>query len=88
MSNREAMLTVGLAGLLKVARLREREPRKLVVLGMQLEAMELGWDLSEPVAAHLEALVDAAIVQLRLWGVPVIERARDLDKGGGRLCTR
>ena len=78
---------VGLADLLAVARLRASEPRKLVVLGMQPEAVELGWELSEPVAARLDALVDAAIAELRRWGIPIFERPKALNKGGIR-CTR
>ncbi len=33
-------------------------------------------------------VLGAAIAQVRLWRVPAIERARDLDKGGGTICTR
>ncbi len=33
-------------------------------------------------------VLGAAIAQVRLWRVPAIEQARDLDKGGGTICTR
>lgn len=65
---------VALADLLAVARLRGAEPGEVVVLGMQPLALELGWDLSEPVALHLDALVRAAVSELRRWGIPVAER--------------
>jgi hydrogenase maturation protease len=65
---------VALADLLAVARLRGTEPGEVVVLGMQPLALELGWDLSEPVALHLDALVRAAVSELQRWGIPVVER--------------
>lgn len=65
---------VALADLLAVARLRGTEPGEVVVLGMQPLALELGWDLSEPVALHLDALVRAAVSELQRWGIPVFER--------------
>jgi hydrogenase maturation protease len=76
---------VGLADLLVVARLRDKEPREVVVLGMQPEAIELGWELSESVAAHLETLVDAALAQMRSWGVPMTEWPQPLDTASRRI---
>lgn len=70
---------VGLADLLAVARLHESAPREVVVLGMQPEVLELGWDLSERVAAHLDILVDAAVAELRRWGIPMIEHCSKSD---------
>jgi hydrogenase maturation protease len=65
---------VGLADLLAVTRLRGTEPGEVVVLGMQPAVVELGWDLSEPVATRLDALVDLAVSELRSWGIAVTER--------------
>jgi hydrogenase maturation protease len=59
---------IGLADLLAVARLRGAEPCEVVVLGMQPEAIELGWELSASVAAQLDALVTAAVDELARWG--------------------
>jgi hydrogenase maturation protease len=65
---------VGLADLLAVTRLRGTSPGEVVVLGMQPAVVELGWDLSEPVAAQLDALADLAASELRRWGIAVAER--------------
>lgn len=65
---------VGLADLLAVARLRGTEPREVVVLGMQPEALELGWGLSTTIAAKLDMLVEAAAAELRRWDIALRER--------------
>lgn len=71
---------VGLADLLAVTKLRGTTPRHVIVLGMQPEALELGWELSDSVAAHLETLVEAAADELRHMGVEVQERAADMKE--------
>jgi hydrogenase maturation protease len=67
---------VGLADLLAVCRLRGSEPREVVVLGLRPETVELGWDLSDAVAARIDALAAAAADQLRRWGLAAREPAR------------
>ncbi len=68
---------IGVADLLALTKLRGTTPRHVVVLGMQPEALELGWDLSDAVASHLETLVAAAVDELRCMGVAVTEREPD-----------
>jgi hydrogenase maturation protease len=65
---------IAVADLLAVTKLRGTQPRELVVWGMQPAALELGWELSEPVAARLDALVAAAAVELERWGLDVQPR--------------
>jgi hydrogenase maturation protease len=65
---------IAVADLLAVTRLRGTEPHELVVWGMQPAALELGWELSEPIAAHLDALVAAAAAELERWGLDVQRR--------------
>ncbi len=65
---------VALADLLAVMKLRGTEPRDLVVWGMQPAALELGWELSEPVAAYLDTLVAAVVTELAHWGLDVKHR--------------
>lgn len=62
---------IGLADLLAVAHLRGVAPGEVVVLGMQPDTVELGWELSPAVSAQLDALVEAAVAQLRRWGAQV-----------------
>lgn len=68
------MHEVGLADMLAVTRLRGTEPGELVVLGMQPDIIELGWELSDVVEAHLDNLVDAAIAELERWGVVITQK--------------
>ena len=60
---------VGLPDLLAVAQLRGLVPPELVVLGLRPDTIELGWELSEPIAAQIDTLVEAATLELRRWGV-------------------
>jgi hydrogenase maturation protease len=60
---------IGLADLLAVTRLRGTAPREVVVLGMQPEVIELGWELSDAVSAHLDELVAAAAEELTRWEI-------------------
>jgi hypothetical protein len=46
----------------------------MLLRGMQPAAVEPGWELSEPVVAHLDALVDAAAAELENWGLDVKRR--------------
>jgi hydrogenase maturation protease len=62
---------ISLPDLLAVARLRGKEPREVVVLGLQPEALDLGWELSLAVERQLDALVEAAAAELRSWGLQV-----------------
>jgi hydrogenase maturation protease len=66
---------IALADLLAVTRLRGTEPRELVFWGMQPATIELGWDLSEAVARHLDELADAAAHELQCWGFDIVQRA-------------
>jgi hydrogenase maturation protease len=76
---------IGLADLLAVARLRGTAPSEIVVLGMQPEVIELGWELSETVEAQLEALVEAAVGELQVWGYTV---ARCDAREEARSCMK
>lgn len=65
---------IGLPDLLAVTRLRGTAPDEVVILGLQPETIELGWELSPAVAGRLDALVAAAITQLAAWGYVATER--------------
>ena len=60
---------IALPDLLAITQLRGTTPEDLVVLGMQPETIELGWGLSVSVEAHMELLVQAAIDELKRWGI-------------------
>jgi hydrogenase maturation protease len=59
---------VDLPELLALAALRGAEPAELVAIGVQPERLELGAELSEPVAAALGGVVESASARLRAWG--------------------
>lgn len=70
---------VALPDLLALTSLRGTRPRELVFLGMRPEVLELGWELSASVAAHLDQFVDAAVSELRHWGFLITTRDLALD---------
>jgi hydrogenase maturation protease len=65
---------MGLADLLAAARLRNFYPQELVLWGVQPGAMSVGLELSGPVAAQVEVLVDRVLVELSRWGIELIRR--------------
>ena len=77
---------IGLADLLAVLRLRGLEPEEVVVLGMQPEVIELGWELSPTVSARLDLLVDMAVSELERWGVTLI--AQKSEQMEAIACTK
>jgi len=60
---------MGLKDLLAVSMLRGITPPEMVLLGIQPGNIELGIDLSPPVEAQLDTLVDKALRELENWGV-------------------
>ncbi|MRR33797.1 hydrogenase maturation protease [bacterium] len=60
---------MGLKDLLAVSLLRGITPPEMVLLGIQPGNIELGVDLTPPVEAQLDTLVDMALRELENWGV-------------------
>jgi hydrogenase maturation protease len=65
---------MGLADLLAAARLRDSYPGELVLWGVQPGAMGVGLELSPPVAAQVEVLVDRVLAELSRWGIEPTRR--------------
>jgi hydrogenase maturation protease len=63
---------MGLKDLLAVAMLQGFDPIEMVLLGVQPELIEMGVELSPPVAAQQEALVGKVLAELTEWGVAVV----------------
>ena len=53
---------------LAVVELRGLMPNEIIAIGVQPDVVELGVELSAPVAAQLDALVRAVVKQLEDWG--------------------
>lgn len=60
---------VGLADLLGAAQLTGAWPERLVLHGAQPASTAIGTELTAPVAAALDPLVDAIVAELVSWGV-------------------
>ncbi len=74
---------IGLPDLLAVARLQGHSPESVIILGMQPEIIELGWELSAAVSSHIDDLVAAAVEQLAVWGYPLQRRASPAESQRG-----
>jgi hydrogenase maturation protease len=62
---------VGLADLLGAAQLSGMWPERLALHGAQPDRTEIGTELSAPVAAVIDSLVDRVAAELANWGVPI-----------------
>jgi len=60
---------MGVQDLLAVAELMGHLPSELVVWGVQPQSIEMGTELTAPVAAAIEPVVDGVVGELRRWGI-------------------
>jgi hydrogenase maturation protease len=65
---------MGLPDLLAAARLQDRYPEKVVLWGVQPGEMRTSLDLSPPVAARMDALLDRVLAELHRWGIEPTRR--------------
>jgi hydrogenase maturation protease len=68
---------MGLSDLMAVARLQGRYPSEVVLLGVQPASLETGLELSPPVAAQVETLVQHVLVELQRWGIQPTRRGEE-----------
>lgn len=66
---------MGLQDLLAVAELQGYAPQTLVVHGIQAGSLEMKLELTPPVAAAMNSLLEAVVCELRAWGVVVEDAA-------------
>jgi hydrogenase maturation protease len=62
---------IGLPDMLFAAKLRDLYPEEVVIWGVQPATTEVGLDLSPPVVAQLDILVEKVLEELKGWGIPV-----------------
>ncbi|MGL6110504.1 MAG: HyaD/HybD family hydrogenase maturation endopeptidase [Rubrivivax sp.] len=61
--------------LLSLARLRNRFPEKITLIGVQPDVLDdLGGSLSPAVRARLDEAVELAVAELRAWGIEAVRR--------------
>ncbi len=77
---------IGVADLLDAMRLLDEAPRRLVLLGLVPETLELGIERSPAVAANLDALVAAAVRDARNLGYQLGRRAAGATHLPGGEC--
>jgi len=65
---------VGLQELLAVSAFQGTRPSQIVLWGMEPAAIDWGLELAPPVAARLDALVEAVAQELQVWGVRLVQR--------------
>jgi hydrogenase maturation protease len=65
---------LGLSDVLATLELTEEQPRSVTVLGLVPHSMEMCLELSDPISARLECLVDAAVSELESLGYPLVKR--------------
>jgi len=64
---------MGLKDLLAVARLMGHNPAEMVLIGIQPGSIEMDTELTAEVAAQVEKMIAAVVVELGKWGInPVI----------------
>ena len=66
---------MGVQDLLAVAELQGRLPAELVVWGVQVGSVEVGLELTPPVAAALEEVVAGIVDELASWDLPPVRAA-------------
>lgn len=68
-ANKLSVHQMGLQDLLAVAELQGHLPSELVVIGAQSGRIEMGLELSSPVAAVLDEVVANVVEELQKWGL-------------------
>ena len=76
-----SMHQVGFQEVLAMSALRGTTPPRLVVWGIEPATLETSLDLSEVVAARLDALVEAVVDELQQWGVTLAPQRADAGAG-------
>jgi hydrogenase maturation protease len=66
---------MGLQDLLAVAELQGNLPAELVVWGVQPGSIEMGLELTAPVAAAIEEAIAGVVGELRSWGIELRQAA-------------
>jgi hydrogenase maturation protease len=74
LSVKMSMHQVGLQELLALGDLQGSLPSRIVLLGLEPAVVDWGLELSAPIAAKLDELVEAASDELRRWQVPLSEK--------------
>ena len=69
LSLKMSMHQVGLQELLALAGFQGNLPEHVVLWGLEPASLEWSLELSTPIATQIGALVDAAVGELRTWGV-------------------
>ena len=73
---------------LSLARLRDRFPDKITLIGVQPDVLDdLGGSLSPKVRARLDEAVALAVAELQAWGVQAVPRDAPPDEAPEPRCA-
>jgi hydrogenase maturation protease len=75
LSQRMSPHHIGVPDMLATAKLMDLFPKRIVLWGVQPGLLEMGLELSPPVAAQVDAVVEKVVAELSNWGVQVTPRA-------------
>jgi hydrogenase maturation protease len=68
---KDSLHHMGLMDVLAAARLLERLPKEMCLIGIQPQSIETGLELTETITAKLPSLIEKIIYQIGSWGVPI-----------------
>ncbi len=69
LSKKLSVHQIGIPDMLFAAKLMEITPQEMCLVGIQPESMATSTELSEVVAAKMDALIDTVLQKLKEWGV-------------------
>ncbi|MFN3598668.1 MAG: HyaD/HybD family hydrogenase maturation endopeptidase [Aquificaceae bacterium] len=71
---------IGIQEVLSLAKLTEKLPKEMVVLGIEPESLDVSLELSSSVKEALERLLDEVIKQLKEWNIKVGDETDKLQR--------
>jgi hydrogenase maturation protease len=74
---------VGIPDMLFAAKLKDLYPRNVVLWGVQPGVLDAGLELSPPVNAQVDVLVEKVVKELVQWGERLVPRTEPTDKEHG-----
>lgn len=81
---KDSLHHMGLMDLLAAARLLDRLPPRMALVGIQPHTIATGLNLTRTLQAQLGSLVDQVVARLNAWGVCLVpSRRRPMDDGHG-----
>jgi hydrogenase maturation protease len=65
---------IGIPDMLFAAKLMEITPHEMCLIGIQPQSMETSTELTDPIKANFDALLEKVLEKLREWGVVIVSK--------------